>query len=98
MSDKIMSEISGLTKTLNEVNRTLNVVAVDVAVLKEKSTHAVEETTVFRIVKEALNEHLSSCTGNKNGGIFPYVNPRVIQSIVYVLLAAAGALAGKSFF
>lgn len=69
---------------------------ISLAVIAEKISHAVDETVVTRIVRDALTDHAVNCrrmdsqTAIKISG----VNPALVKALMLVAAAAAGALGG----
>lgn len=85
-------------KKIDSIARDVGEIKVTVAVLAEKSTHAVDETTVTKIVKGALSDHLDNCRAaaalSADTVQIKGVNGALIKALVLVATAAAGALGG----
>lgn len=89
---------SGEEKKLDAIAQDLGEIKIAVAVLAEKASHAVDETTVVRIVKGALSEHLANCRAlNADADLTKGINPALIKALVIVATAAAGAIGGANW-
>jgi hypothetical protein len=92
------SDIRILSRKMDTVVERINDVAVDIAVLKEKTARAVDETAVVRIVDGALSRHLENCRAVKDASAdvikISGVSPAIIKVAVAVVIAALSALGG----
>jgi len=88
------SDIRLLSRKIDTVIECVSDIKVDVAILSEKSKHAVDETSVTKIVKESLADHLKSCRGAVEGVTISGVNPIWVKLLVAAVVAAASAFAG----
>lgn len=86
-------------KKIDSIARDVGDIKIAVAVLAEKTSHAVDETTVVRIVKGALGEHLVSCRAiaSLDGNTLQIkgINPALVKALILVATAVAGALGGS---
>lgn len=90
-------EISKLFVKLEEVSLAVAKIETSVAVLAERSSRHVDETTVSKIVKEALVEHGKTCaaaveTMQSKAGTTIHVGG-VNGKLITTLIAAAAAVA-----
>ena len=91
------SDIRNLSRKLDTVIECVSDIKVDVAILSEKSKHAIDETGVIRIVDTALVKHLQNCKEAAADTIrISGVNPMLIKVLIAAIIAALSALGGIS--
>jgi regulator of replication initiation timing len=93
-------EVQRIFEKIDKINENLSRIRTDVDVLKERSTRAVDEASVHKIMKESLAEHARSCAAMvASGGTtiqVKGVNSRLIGTLLAILGAAAAYVLGGS--
>jgi hypothetical protein len=79
---------------IDYIGEKLDTIAIDVAVLKEKTNHAVDETKIIK----AIEEHLSKCPAAAQMSQPPQlgnIKDPVLRGVIYLVIAAASAFGGS---